>query len=217
MDSYKVRAAALLAIRNSLGMFLAAVAMLPVVSVINRVFNGTWQANWRLTLVVSAILTLIFFAFWFITQLLDDATQAARKLNERLVFPAVMWMRGVYLMGILLGITINWEDVREGDRGWILATPALLILIGFFAWPRAIKISNGEVRQRRILFGNKKIPFEAIEQVVSDEFQGQAVVFGRNGVNIIHTNLHVQHEEFIKKLKDLAHCRASSGGDLAPE
>jgi hypothetical protein len=217
MDSYKVRAAALLAVRNSLGIFLVAIAMVPVSSAIHRVFDGTWDVNWRLTFSVSGILTLIFFVFWFITQLLDYAMQEARERNERLVFPVAVWLRGIYLAGILFGMTIIVGMYREGDRGWILVSPSFLILIGFFAWPRAIRISNGEVRQWRVLFGTKRIPFEEIEQVVFDGSRGEAVVFGKNGTNIIHTNMHVQQVEFIQKLKYLAHNRVNSVGDITPD
>lgn len=196
--------------------FISTAVVVSVVSVINKFFHGTWYVNWRIALSVSAILTLLLLAFWLVTQFLERVTAEARERNECLVFPAAMWLRGVYLVGILLGITIIWGMYREGDRGWVLATPSFMIFIGFFAWPRAIRISNGEVRQRRVLFGTKRIPFEEIEQVVFDEFVSQAVVFGKNGTNIVHSENHVQQEEFIHQLKQLTHKRVISRGDLTP-
>jgi len=213
MDSYNFRAAALLAAR----IFLTTVLMVPLVSVINRVFRGTWAVNWRLMLSVYAVLVSLGLAFWLVTQFLERVTTEDRARNGVLVFPAAIWLRGVYLVGILLGITIIVGMYREGDRGLILATPSFLILIGFFAWPRAIRISNGEVRQRGALFGTKRIPFKEIEQIVSDEFSGEIVVFAKNGTNIVHTAMHIQQKEFIHQLKHLSRGRVNSVGELAPD
>src|SRR5690349_20468709 len=114
MNSYKVCIAVLLALRNSLGIFLTTILMVPVVSVIHRVFDGTLDVNWRLMLIVSSILTSLFFAFWLVTQLLEFATEGSREHQGRLVFPAAMRVRGLYLVGIMLGISIMVGMYSEG-------------------------------------------------------------------------------------------------------
>lgn len=87
MTPSKVRFAALLALRNSLGIFVTAILMVPVVAIINRVFDGTWYVDWRLMLTISGILTALFFTFFFLAQVFEFSTHEQRELNRQLTFP----------------------------------------------------------------------------------------------------------------------------------
>lgn len=212
--SSKVRFAAFLALRNSLGIFITALLLVPVDSIINRIFDGSWNVNWRLMLVVSGILTGVFFAFFFIAQVLEFWTHGDRELNGQVVFPAVMWLRGIYLAGILMGLWLMIWSYREHAAWWDVALPSVFVLIGFFAWPRAIQITENEIRQRSIILGVKRIPFGEIQRVVYDPTRKEIVVFGKSGDRIVHTMMHVDGERFMERLESLTGKSAYSVGDL---
>lgn len=210
-----VRFAAVRALRNSLGIFVTTILMVPAVSVVHRVFDGTWYVNWRLMLSVSGVLTSIFFVFWLVTQLFESAAEEVRERQMQFVFPGAMWVRGIYLTTIAMGIVIMVGTYREGDPWGDVAFPVVLVLLGYLAWPRAIEISDTEVRQRRILFGFKRIPLAEISSVVSDPTSNEAVVFGANGVRIVHTMMHVEHDRFVHRLNLLTGKNLNSVSDFA--
>lgn len=66
MTPSNVRIAALLALRDNLGICATTILMVPAVSIVHRVFDATWYVNWRLMLTISGILTALFFAFFFL-------------------------------------------------------------------------------------------------------------------------------------------------------
>jgi lipid-A-disaccharide synthase-like uncharacterized protein len=201
MDSTKIRSAALLALRTSLPVFIIVVLMVPLASIMNRVFDGTWSVNWRLMLTVSGILTGIIFAFLFFVQLLESSAKEHRRLAQRMVFPAAMWLSGLYLACIVLGFVLMAGTYSEGDPLWVVVTPVCFVFLGFFAWPRAIEITESAIRQRRVLFGFKEIRLDEIESVAYDAARGETIVFGKNGTRIVHTAMHVDGERFADKLQ----------------
>jgi Na+/melibiose symporter-like transporter len=79
MNSSNVRLAVFFALRNSLGIFVTTILLMPVVAVVHRMFDGNWYVNWRLMLSVSGILTSLFFAFWLVTQLLEVSAEETRE------------------------------------------------------------------------------------------------------------------------------------------
>jgi hypothetical protein len=201
MNSTNIRSAAVLALRTSLPVFLSVIALLPLASIINRVFDGTWSVNWRLMLTVSGILTGIIFAFLFFAQLLEYSAKEHRRLAQRMVFPAAMWLRGLYLTSIVMGFGLMAGTYSEGDPLWVVVTPVCFVFLGFFAWPRAIRITDSAIRQRRALFGFKEIQLDEIESVAYDASSGETIVFGKNGTRIVHTSMHVDGERFADKLQ----------------
>jgi hypothetical protein len=210
----QVRFAALLALRKSIRIILTTLLLVPTSSVINRIFSGTWYVNWRLMVTVSAILTFLVFVFFFVTELLEFATEEARERQLRFIFPAVMWLRGIYLVSILMGFTVMAGEYREGDPWGIVVLPLVFVFLGFFAWPRAIELTESQIRQRRTLFGFKQIRFSDIESVVCDAGRNEIVIFGKNKDAIVHTTMHVDGERFLQRLKSLTGKNAYSVGDL---
>jgi hypothetical protein len=201
MNSTNVRSAAVLALRMSLPAFFSAIAVVPLASIVNRVFDGTWSVNWRLMLSVSGILTGIIFAFLFFAQLLEYSAKEHRRLAERMVFPAAMWLRGLYLACIVLGFVLMAGTYSEGDPLWVVVTPVCFVFLGFFAWPRAIGITDSAIMQRRVFFGFKEIRLGEIESVAYDAASGEMIVFGKNGTRIVHTAMHVDGARFAEKLQ----------------
>src|SRR5271169_901065 len=104
MNWTKLRVAAILALRNSIGILLAAIVLLPAISILNRIFDGTWNVDWRSMLGVSSILTGCVFSFFFIAELLEFWTAEKREESNRSVFPGVMWIRAICLLCIVIGI-----------------------------------------------------------------------------------------------------------------
>jgi hypothetical protein len=200
MNSTNIRSAAVLALRTSLPAFLSAIAVVPLASIMNRVFHGTWSVNWRLMLTVSGILTGIIFAFLFFAQLLEYSAKEQRRITQRMVFPAAMWLRGLYLACIALSFVLMAGTYSEGDPWWVVATPVCFVFLGFFAWPRAIGITDSAIRQRLALFGFQEIRLGEIESVAYDAARGETIVFGKNGTRIVHTAMHVDGERFADKL-----------------
>jgi hypothetical protein len=170
--------------------------------------------NWQSIIIASAMLMSLVVAFFFVTGLLESATRKARDRQQRFVFPAVMWLRGVYLGSILMGLVVMAGTYREGDSWGIVILPLVFVLLGFFAWPRAIEITESQIRQRRALFGFKQIRFSDIQSVVCDPGRNEIVIFGRNKDAIVHTKMHVDGEKFLRRINSLTGVNAYSVGDL---
>lgn len=163
---------------------------------------------------VSAVSTLLFFAFFFVAQLLEFWREDTWERQSQSVFPAVMWVRGICLASIVMGLGLMVGTYREGDSPWIVLTPVVFVFLGFFAWPRAIEISENDIRQHRIFFGHKRISFQEIERAVSDPARNETIVFGNNGERIVHTMLHIQQALFNERLESLTAKHIYTVGDL---
>jgi len=214
MSSTKIRSAEWVALRISLLTFGGTVLMLPLFSVVGRVFDGTWSVPWRMMLTVSGILAGLIFAFLFLAQVFEFSAKTYRERNARLVFPAAMWLRGLYLVSIVMGLGLMAGTYSEGDPWGIVALPVLFVFLGFFAWPRAIEITEIAVRQRRVLFGFKEVRLGEIESVVCDPSRNETIVFGKNGNRIVHTAMHVDRERFIASLKSITGKESYVTGDF---
>jgi hypothetical protein len=214
MTSSQVRFAARFALRNSVGIIVTTIVLVPLFSIINRLFDGTWYVNWRLMASVSAVLTFLIFAFFFAAQLLESSSEESRERQSQLFFPGVMWVRGLYLMSIVMGLGLMAGTYKEGDPWWDVMIPIVFVFLGFFAWPRAIEISGNEIRQHRIYFGYKRISFGEIERVASDPSRNETIIFGKNGERIVHTMMHAQRERFNQQLESSTGKCIYSVGDL---
>jgi hypothetical protein len=214
MDSSKIRSAARLALRISLPTFVSAMLMLPLIAVVNRIFNGTWSVPWRMMLILSSILTGLVLTFLFLAQVLESFAKEQRRLAQRMVFPAAMWLRGLYLTCIVMGFGLMAGTYSEGDPLWVVVTPVCFVFLGFFAWPRTIEITERAIRQRRVFFGFKEIQLEEIESVAYDAAKGETIVFGKNGTRIVHTAMHVDGERFAEKLQSASGKDEYLVGDL---
>jgi hypothetical protein len=201
MDPSKIRSAARLALRISLPTFVSAMLLLPLIAVVNRIFDGTWSVPWRMALILSSILTGLVFAFLFLAQILESYAKEHRRHAQRMVFPAAMWLRGLCLTCIVMGFGLMAGTYSEGDPLWVVVTPVCFVFLGFFAWPRTIRITERAIRQRRVLFGFKEIRIDEIESVAYDASRGETIVFGKNGTRIVHTATHVDGERFADKLQ----------------
>jgi hypothetical protein len=214
MSSTKIRSAALAALRISLLIFGSGVLMLLLFSAVRRVLDGTWSVAWRPALIVSGILTGLFFTFFFLAQVLEFTGQVHRERDLKFVFPAAMWLRGLYFGSIVMGIWLMAGTYFEGDPWTIFVLPVSFVFLGLFAWPRAIEITESTVRQRRVLFGFKEIRLGEIESTVGDAGSGEIVVFGKNGTRIVHTTMHVDGERFIARLKSVTGKDSYTTGDF---
>jgi hypothetical protein len=214
MNTTKIRASAIFALRISLRVLVSALLMLPLIAVVNRIFDGTWSVPLRMTLILSSILTGLVFAFLFLAQVLESFAKEHRRLAQRMVFPAAMWLRGLYLTCIVMGFGLMVGTYSEGDPLWVVVTPVCFVFLGFFAWPRTIEITEGAIRQRRVLFGFKEIRLDEIESVAYDAASGETIVFGKNGTRIVHTAMHVDGERFAEKLQSASGKDEYLVGDL---
>lgn len=203
MKQLNIRSSASRALAGSVGLFLTALLLIPVSAIINRVFDGSWQVNWRLTLSVAGILTVLWFGFLFVSQVLEDFTEAQRQEAGVRMFPGAMWIRGISIGVILLGLVTMAGCYREGDAWWFVAFPFVFVLLGFFTWPRAIEITNNEIRQRGQFLNTRILPSNEIQSATFDSTRGEIAVFGNNGAKIVHTTTHVNGAQFIRALEEL--------------
>lgn len=203
MTLLNIRSAAIRAFAGSIGILFTAVLLIPVFAIINRVFDGSWRVNWHLTVSVAAVLTALWFTFLFISQLLEDFTEAKRHEAGNRIFPGSMWIRGISSGCILLGIVTVIGSYREDDARWAVALPFVFVLLGFVTWPRAIEIANNEIRQRGRFFNTRILPSNEIESATFDPSRREIAVFGRNGTRIVHTLMHADGVQFIKGVEAL--------------
>jgi hypothetical protein len=187
--------------RVALQILVTVALLIPVGSVLNRVFEGTWYVDWRLMLSVGAILAGALLIFFAITDVVDSHSRAKQIHGQRIVFVGVTWIRCTNAAAILMGIAISVGSYREGAEWWIVVLSAAFCLLGYLPWPRAIQISDGEIRQTDWLFRTKRIPLTDVLVAGSDLSTGHTTVFGRNGVRIIHTSNHLGMERFVEELR----------------
>jgi hypothetical protein len=213
MSIERLRPAAIRAFRNSIALFLVALAIIPFRLLMNGIFDHIWRVNWSEILVVSGILTAILFCFWFFSQLLEFAMAGRRVRVKHMVFPAAMWLRGLYLFSILMGIGLPLGMYHEGDRGWVLYAPILFVLLGYFSWPRAIRFEDGYIQTRHAFFRVTRIPYAEISRITVDRSRGEVAVLGNNGERIVHTNMHVDGARLVKYLRKLTGKSATTLGE----
>ncbi len=201
MDRTKLRLAAILALRNSIGILLTAIVLLPALSILNRIFDRTWNVDWRSILAVSSILTGCVFSFFFITQLLEFWAAEKRQASNRFVFPGAMWIRGICLLCIVLGVVLAVGTYREGDPWWDVVSSFAFVLLGYFTWPRVIVLSDHEIRKRGPLLRWNRIAYGDIASMTFDRSCKEIVVFGNNTDRITHTKMHIDAAKFIEDLE----------------
>jgi hypothetical protein len=200
VESSRIRLAAIKALRICLGILLTVVLLVAVDLIVRLVFHVRWLASLRLAILSSGIVTGCVFLFFFLAELLEDSAAARREHSQSLVFPAVMWLRGVYLSAIVMGFTIMVGMYREGDS-WKQAIflPLSFVLLGYFPWPRAVRITESDVRQRGPFLNLRRIPFPEIESI--DAGGGEVVVYGKNGARIVHSAMHADTDRFIEQME----------------
>ncbi|MBS1842036.1 MAG: hypothetical protein JSS69_01880 [Acidobacteria bacterium] len=201
MKTSKTRSAAVSALKLSLRVILTAVLVIPFVSLVNRAFGRAWAVNWRELLLIWGILAACIFLFVFVTGLLEFSAALRHRRNKDLIFPGVMWIRGVCLMGIALGLILMVAMYREGDGWWLVALVSGFVFLGVFAWPRAIRITDSALCQRSNLFLMKRIVRGEIEDVVYDPSSQEIVVNGKDGARIVHTESHSDGARFMSAMK----------------
>ncbi len=214
MNTTKIRASAILALRISLPVFVSTILVAPLIAIVNRIFDAAWSVRWRLALILSAILTGLVLAFVFFAQILESFAKERRSIAQRMVFPAAMWLRGLYLACIVMGLGLMVGTYSEGDPLWVVVTPVCFVFLGFFAWPRTIEITERAIRQRRAMFGIQEIRLDEIESVAYDAARGETIIFGKNGTRIVHTAMHVDGERFAEKLQSASGKDEYLVGDL---
>jgi hypothetical protein len=195
---------------KSAGIPIIAAAFIPLLSAYHRVFEGSWRVNWRLPLELGVALAVLFFLFFLVTQLLEEAEVTRREKRKKKEFPAMMWIRGVCLVNILLGVAIMAGTYREGDEWWVIAISGVFIPLGYFGCPRTIYIAEHEIGQRNRFIGTKVIPIAEIESVSWDESSGEITVFGSNGTRISHTPQHMYRMQFLDEMEVLTRKEVAS-------
>jgi hypothetical protein len=203
MISTRYRLAALLALKRGVLILLTTGLMIAVKSLLNRLFDGTWAVNWRAVLAVASILAVLFFLFFLVTGVLEVRREEKSERNLNKEFPAAMWLRGIYLVGIVIGLVCAVGMYREGDSWRWQTIPAIFVLIGYIPWPRAIRITETEIRQARAFGPARAIPVSEIERAAHDPGNGMTTVFGHRQARITHTYLHVDPEGFIREIEQL--------------
>jgi hypothetical protein len=152
---------------------------------------------------ISGILTGCFFSFFFITQLLEFSATSKREREGQLIFPGVMWLRGVYLLAILMGFTIMVGCIKKET---LIGRCCFAYL---FCAHRIFRLAKGNSNYRvrdpptGPLLTLRKITNNEIQSVVLDASRKDTVVFGKNGVRIVHTMMHSDKERFIEQVESI--------------
>jgi len=121
----------------------------------------------------------------------------------RLIFRGALWLRSIYVFTIGVSVVTIVGMYREGDRGFVLYVPFMFILLGYFAWPRAIRLDNEEISKRDAFFRPTRILRGEIASVVLDRSTGELVVFGQNGQRITYKNFDSDGGKMMEQLEVL--------------
>jgi hypothetical protein len=119
----------------------------------------------------------------------------------QLTFRGPLWLRALYLLTIVMGVVMIVGMYREGDRGFALYIPLVFILVGYFAWPRAVHLDDGEIRKRDAFLRLTRIPRAEVASVVLDTSSGKLVVFGKSGQRIVYGNFDDGGERLMEQLE----------------
>lgn len=184
MNSARIRIRVQLAVKRFTGLRSSRIPAIASLSIINHAFKEPRSFGLLSRLTHAAALVGLVIAFFVVAQLLEKAGVEQRKRDGWKVFPGAMWLRGIYLVTISIGIAMMVGMYREGDRWWVVSMPVLLILLGYIPRPRAIKISHAEIRQGRPFRSALRIPVREMESASLDPGSGVVMVFGRNGTQL---------------------------------
>ncbi len=201
MRSSTTKYAATFALRMTAGILITAATTIIISSLLNRLVYGTWYVNWVLRLEAAGALTAILFALFFSAQVAEKWAAEKRKRNNHLVFPGMMWIRGIYLACVVIMIAILVGSYRQGERGGTLAFPVAIILLAYFAYPRSIRLDEVSVSQRGLLLWRAKIAYKDVEQIVFEVRRNEVTVFGKRGNRIAHTMMYVDKQRLMEQLK----------------
>lgn len=188
---------------SSLQILLTALLIVPVASLLNRLFRGTWRIDWMMLLIVPAIISAIWFLGVFVSSFADLRAEEHREQQDLPVFPANNFIRGVFVGGALLAVALSWGLYREHDHLAYQLIPFGLLLVGWFGWPRAIHFYRDSVGQRSLWGQMRRIQYKDVQYISYISADGNTVVAGPD-LEIVHTGEHADKELFHSVIEEKA-------------
>ena len=182
--------------------FLTGVIVIPVVMGMDRIFYGNWNIfDWRLSLEVTGILSGIWFAFLFLSSLLElrgsDARSADRPIRT---FPALVYIRLILLFVYGLSACLFWGTRQEHDPVSLQCVALSFSLLSFFGWPAKITLSERGISQRTRFGRLRTIPYSDVQYLTYLPSDGTTIVEGSQ-YTIRHTSSHADTTYFQQLIK----------------
>jgi hypothetical protein len=149
-------------------------------------------------------LTILFVIFGTRWLLAGSAFQRGIRVAETTHFPGGLGIRllcGIMAPVFLYGAGVVALSPTRKQDWWVFLV--LLCLAGtcLWLWPEEIVISPTDVSQKRLFgLGTKRITWDDVDYIADDPIRGITVA-AKDGLKIVHTKLHVGHEEFLAILK----------------
>lgn len=125
---------------------------------------------------------------------LGDITHFPGRLGIRLlcafVTPVALYGAGV----------VAFSSSAQRDW-WVSFVLFALFGTGLLLWPEEIETSSAGVSQKRFFgFGRKQIPWSDLDYVADDPTRG-IILVSKNGLKIVHSSLHIGHDDFLTIVK----------------
>ena len=182
------------AVRPALLVLMVTALTLPFQALINAILVSKATTDWKLALVVGAVVASIWYIAAFLSTLFDLRTQDRIEVAMAPSFPATSFLIGLYGVTTILSLALINGLHAEGDPIWMQLLPLVFVVIAFYAWPRTIHCGALSVWQRNLWGRKKDIPYREI-QAISVSANGTTTVLGLEET-IEHTQQHVGAESF---------------------
>ena len=189
-----------MALRSAAKVFVVVIVCSPVRWIVTTVFQQDVIFDWKLALVLSSLLSVVWFLAVYLSTYFDlrKLDRIDRETNPR--FPGTSFLRGLYGGMILFSVVMAVGLYREGDSAWMQLIPLIFIGMSVYAWPRTIHCDERAVWQRSRLGRKRVIDFVAIESIARGA--GGAITVIGSDFTIEHTSSHAGTEEFCRFLSE---------------
>ena len=198
---WQAYAAFLIALIRVAPIFVAGLVSVLFLLVANVLFYGGSKFEWKLSIEISATLSLIWFLVLFVSTLADTWGDDVREKKRSPIFPASAFFRGLYGGGSVLFLMMLRGMYKEGDSLRLELIPLAFLVLAWVSWPRTIRFSPDALSQRTLFGRKQRLEFRDIETISFSRSEDRTTVFGGD-IEIVHTGQHAGKPQFHELLAE---------------
>lgn len=185
-----IKLSALKAGASAATVLLTCVAILPVRSLIDRAFDGSWGAiNWKISAGIILTISGLWFVVLFSSNLLELRASDLRQQAPSPTFPARVFIRLIYSACAGLSAVLFWGLRKDHEPAWMQWLSLSFGLLAFLSWPRTITLEESGLSQRSLVGTRRTLPYSEVEYISYERYEQTTNVVGTN-TTIRHTEGH---------------------------
>jgi hypothetical protein len=180
----------------------AALLILPLRALINRVSDGNWGTiDWRWSLEIIGTIAGVWFAVMFVSNFIDSRSSDRRDETANPSFGVTTFMRIIFSANVGLSGLLFWGIGRQHGPAWAQWVSLSFALLAFFGWPRTITLDEVGISQRSLFGTRRTIPYNEVKSLIYDPKQ-RAIVIAGPETTIKHTSCHSDRAVFDSLLEE---------------